>query len=95
MDFDFEKEMVFGRKHINKLKFDKEKYSFITFLTALFKVTDLSDLHEIKTKDYEIFKKFGKDSNTEFHEKFYSYLNNSTGSNIKEKVTKKTNDIDF
>ena len=85
MDFDFEKEMVFGKKHIQKLDFDKEKYSFITYLTELFGVTDLSELHKIKMKDYEVFKKFGTDSNTEFHEKFYSYLNSSTGNIIKEK----------
>ena len=53
MNFDFEKEMVFGKKHIQKLDFDKEKYSFITYLTELFGVTDLSELHKIKMKDYE------------------------------------------
>ena len=33
------------------------------------------NLHKIKNQNYEIFTEVGKDSNTEFHQKFYKKLN--------------------
>ena len=95
MEYDFETEMVFGKKHVKNLDFDKEKYSFIEILKEIFDIGDLNELHKIKKKDYEIFKKFGKDSNTEFHEKFYSYLNSSSGNKIKEKYDNFIKDVIF
>ena len=28
-DFDYPKEMVYGKKHLKKLQFDKKKYDFV------------------------------------------------------------------
>jgi len=64
MDFNFSKEMVLGKKHINKLDFDTSKYNFVPFMQELFNVEDLNDLHKQQTHDYEVFKKFGTDSIT-------------------------------
>jgi hypothetical protein len=93
MDFDFEKEMVYGKKHINLLNFDKEKYSFLEILKKLFQVNDLSNLHLIQNEKYEVFKKFEDDSKTEFHNKFYSYLKSEEGNYIKEKYYNFIKDI--
>ena len=82
-DFKFSEEMVYGKKHLDKLNFDKSKYNFIPFLENLFETVDLSLLHLKQNKDYEVFKKFGSDSNTEFHDKFYEYLRSVKGVEIK------------
>ena len=95
MKFNFEKEMVFGRKHINKLEFDKSKYDFIPILQELFKIEQLNMLHKQQTKDYEVFKKFGSDSNTEFHETFYTYLKSEKGQVIKKIYDKFIREIIF
>jgi hypothetical protein len=84
MNFNFEGEMVLGKKHINKLDFDKSKYDFVPFLQELFNLKDLDKLHEQQTTEYEVFKKFGEDSNTEFHEQFYKYLKGENGVKIKD-----------
>ena len=73
-NFDFAKEMVYGKKHMCKLNFDTKKYKFVELVTELFGIT-LNELHTIKENTYEVFSEVGKDSNTEFHKKFYKRLN--------------------
>lgn len=92
-DFDFCKEMVYGRKHINQLKFDHQTFDFRKYLLRLFNVNDLSELHNIQKEEYKLFTEFGKDSNTEFHKKFYEYLKSLEGEYIKEQYIKFVKEI--
>ena len=71
--FDFATEMVYGKKHMCKLNYDKNKYKFVDLVTQLFGI-ELNELHNIKKNEYEVFSEVGKDSNTEFHKKFYKRL---------------------
>ena len=71
--FNFAKEMVYGEKHMCKLNYDLKIYKFVELVTELFQI-ELNNLHTIKEKEYELFTEIGKDSNTEFHKKFYSKL---------------------
>ncbi len=71
--FDFATEMVYGKKHLKKVDFDPSKYKFVQMITELFNV-ELNQLHTTRKRDYEVFKEVGKDSNTEFHTKFYAKL---------------------
>uniref|UniRef100_A0AB39JCC8 Fe2OG dioxygenase domain-containing protein n=1 Tax=Florenciella sp. virus SA2 TaxID=3240092 RepID=A0AB39JCC8_9VIRU len=73
-NFNFSEEMVYGKKHLCKLKYDISKYKFIEYVENLFGTT-LDNLHNIQNQEYELFTKVGKDSNTEFHKKFYKKLN--------------------
>jgi len=54
----------------NIYKYSKEKYKFSEHVSKLFNC-ELNKLHTIREKDYELFTQIGKDSNTEFHQKFY------------------------
>jgi len=71
--FDFSKEMVYGKKHLNKINFDKDKYPLYKVMTNLFG-TSLNQVHINSEKTYALFTELGKDSNTEFHRKFYDRL---------------------
>jgi hypothetical protein len=71
--FDFSKEMVYGNKHLCKLRYDIKKYKFIEYIEKLF-TSELNNLHNIQKREYELFTEVGKDSNTEFHKKFYKRL---------------------
>ena len=72
-DFDFAKEMVYGKKHLQKINYDLNKYNFVDMVTKLFN-KELNKLHEIQKQDYNLFTEIGKDSNTEFHKAFYKKL---------------------
>jgi len=74
-NFNFVKEMVYGKKHMNKLCFDKKKYDFISEIRNLYNI-ELCDLHTIAKKKYRILTPdmLGKDSHTEFHKQFYKKL---------------------
>ena len=74
MGFDFEKEMVYGRKHLNKVIFDKKKYPLHDLVQRLFD-SDLQHVHESGEK-YDLFDTLGKDSHTFYHKKFYNKLDN-------------------
>ena len=67
-NFDFSKEMVYGKKHLEKINFDVSKYKFVKLVTDLFN-TELNKLHTIQEQNYDVFTQVGKDSNTEFHKK--------------------------
>ena len=75
MEFNFEKEMVYGKKHLNKLCFDKEKYPLYKLVQSLFDC-DLQDVNKNGQK-YELFDTLGKDSHTVYHKKFYSKLDSN------------------
>jgi len=72
-DFNFVKEMIYGKKHMCKLKYDIKKYKFIEYVETLFK-SKLNNLHNIQQHKYEVFTQVGNDSNTEFHNQFYKRL---------------------
>ena len=59
---------------MNKIyNFSKQEYNFDILVSKLFQ-NKLNTLHQIKSQNYEIFTEVGKDSNTEFHQKFYKKL---------------------
>lgn len=61
---------------MNKIyNYDTSIYNFEELISSLFN-TELNNLHNIKTKNYDIFTELGKDSNTEFHQKFYKEYKN-------------------
>ena len=72
-DFNFSKEMVYGKKHIQKIDFNIKEYKFIELVTNLFEC-ELCELHNSSNNKYELFTELGKDSHTEFHKKFYNKL---------------------
>ena len=72
-NFDFSKEMVLGKKHMCKLSYDIKKYKFIEYVENLFQ-SELNNLHNIQKQEYKLLTEVGKDSNTEFHKKFYNRL---------------------
>ena len=72
-NFDFETEMVYGKKHLKILDFDKKNYDLCKLIEDLFD-SKLEDLHLKSEKKYEVFKELGKDSHTEFHKKFYQKI---------------------
>ena len=72
-DFNFAKEMVYGKKHMQKLDYNIKDYKFIELVTNLFE-SELCELHNNSNIKYELFTELGKDSHTEFHKKFYSKL---------------------
>jgi ectoine hydroxylase-related dioxygenase (phytanoyl-CoA dioxygenase family) len=60
---------------MNKIyNFSKQEYNFDILVSKLFQ-NELNTLHQIKSQNYEIFTEVGKDSDTEFHQKFYKKLN--------------------
>lgn len=73
MTFNFEKEMIYGKKHINELKYNNNNYDFRYYLKDCFNENNLQLLHNIGPK-YDVFKKFGPDVQTWYHNKFYKYL---------------------
>lgn len=73
--FNFAKEMIYGKKHLQKLNYSVNSYKFVKLVTDLFEA-ELNELHIKYGNDYKLFTELGKDSNTTFHQKFYEKLNN-------------------
>jgi hypothetical protein len=73
MSFNFSKEMVFGKKHVNNLKYDNSKYDFRDIVKKCFNIDNLSEVHK-NNPNYDVFKSFGPDVQTWYHETFYNYL---------------------
>lgn len=71
MDFDFATEMVYGKKHLQKVDFDKTKYNLASIVSKHFGY-ELDTAHLMTEVVYPVFKELGKDSHTVFHKKFYS-----------------------
>ena len=90
--FDFSKEMVYGKKHLDKLNI-KMNYKFIKFVKELFNIEDLSQLHLSENIKYELFTELGKDANTVYHNKFYSKLNDGWDEMKSEYMTFIKNEI--
>tara|TARA_B100001063_G_C16775120_1_gene564662 strand:+ start:4988 stop:5701 length:714 start_codon:yes stop_codon:yes gene_type:complete len=84
MDFIFHEEMVYGKKHVNKLSYDNSKYDFRDIVKNCFKVKDLSVVHK-NNPEYDVFKEFGPDVQTWYHDTFYNYLKTTDeGSNMQK-----------
>ena len=64
-NFNFPEEMVYGRKHLDTLLFDTNKYNMDSTVKNIFN-SDLSLLHSISTKNYPLLTKYMlvKDSHT-------------------------------
>ena len=77
-NFNFCEEMVYGKKHLSKLHFDKEKYSMYKEIEQLFGYT-LSEAHLNQKEQYELFTMLGKDSHTVYHRMFYNALDREGG----------------
>ena len=73
MDFNFKEEMVYGKKHLQKINI-KQDYKFINMISDLFSCK-LNKLHNSKEEEYELFKELGKDTQTIYHKLFYDKLN--------------------
>ena len=81
MEFNFENEMIHGKKHVNIIEnYDKEKYDFRTNIAKCFKINveQLNTIHDLGHK-YDVFQEFGPDTQTWYHETFYKYLKNEQG----------------
>ena len=73
-DFDFYQEMVYGKKHLNKLNYNLSEYPMNQIVEKSFKYS-LQDAHRNSVIDYPLFTELGKDSHTQFHRHFYGQLN--------------------
>lgn len=81
--FNFEKEMVYGKKHVNILNYDNAQYDFRPYLKECFNVNDLSMIHE-NNPSYSKFETFGPDVATWYHKTFYDFLNTERGENMQK-----------
>lgn len=90
-DFNFANEMTLGKKHMKKLDYNIKDYKFVQIVTDLFQ-TELNNIHKDASNKYEVFTKVGKDSDTEFHRKFYNHLNNNWNE-IKDEYHKFINQV--
>ena len=75
---DYATEMIYGRKHLKLLQFDKTKYNFVKVVTDLFNC-ELSKIHNWSNTKYDFFgpDMFGKDSHTVYHQHFYKKLDSN------------------
>mgnify|MGYP003644835820 FL=1 len=88
MDFNFSKEMVFGKKHMDIVKnYDNSKYDFRPFIKECFEIKFLDMIHE-NNPTYDVFKEFGPDVQTWYHETFYKYLKNENGDRMQKMYDK-------
>ena len=89
--FNYPEEMLYGKKHLNKLTFDKEKYNFVKIVTDLFGMP-LNNLHNWTDTKYDFFgpDMLGKDTHTEFHKEFYKKIDGGWEelTNVYEKFAK-------
>ena len=84
MSFDFVSEMVYGKRHVDIVsKYDTKKYDFRFFAKDCFDTTNLDMVHE-NNPTYDVFKEFGPDVQTWYHETFYKYLKNENGKRMQK-----------
>jgi len=81
--FNFEKEMVYGKKHVNILDYNNKNYDFRPFARECFNLENLSKVHSIGPS-YNVFKEFGVDTETWYHDTFYTYLKSEKGEKMKK-----------
>ena len=78
-NFNFEKEMVYGKKHLSILNYNNEQYDFRPFLKHCFNTLELNNIHNIHNiHQCGIIDSFGKDVDTWYHRKFYNYIKSNT-----------------
>lgn len=82
--FDFPTELVYGKRHLRVLNYDVQEYDFVSAVTDIFQYDDLNELHQKQVQHYELFREFGKDNNTEFHNHFYAMLKTEKGNEIRK-----------
>ena len=73
-NFNYPSEIIFGKKHLQNISFDKEKYNLVYILEKLFN-HKLSKLHEL-VDEYKWDGKdnLGMDTHTILHKKFYKRI---------------------
>ena len=74
--FSYPENIIFGKKHLQPLHFDKTKYDFVPVVTKLFN-KELSQLHTLM--DNYVWNgenTLGMDSHTKLHRSFYDKLDN-------------------
>ena len=81
--FDFTSEMIYGKKHLNKLKYSLTEYKFIELVKELYNC-ELNELHNSTKNKYNLFTELGKDSHTIYHKMFYQKLDNDWTEIIEE-----------
>ena len=77
-EFDFTREMVYGKKHLNKVNFELEKYDLSSEVRDLFGYP-LDEAHLHQEEKYDLFTELGKDSHTVYHKKFYGKIDSEEG----------------
>ena len=80
-DFDFAKEMVLGKKHVNILQYNNNKYDIRPFARECFNIENLCEVH-ITNPKYDKFVEFKKDVETWYHKTFYNYLDSDKGKHM-------------
>jgi hypothetical protein len=73
MNFDFKNEMIYNKKHLDKVSI-KNNYKFIDLVSELFDC-ELNNVHNSTEKKYDLFTELGKDTQTIYHKIFYQKLN--------------------
>ena len=85
-NFNFEKEMTYNNKHIKLVENNnKDKYDFRKYISECFNI-NISKLDEVHNLGfvYDVFKEFGPDTQTWYHETFYKYLKSEKGQNMQK-----------
>lgn len=72
-NFNFNEQMVLGKKHLTNLNFNKKDYPIFKEVTKLFDCK-LNEVHQKYPKHYDVFTEIGKDSHTIYHRKFYDRI---------------------
>lgn len=84
MEFNFSKELVYGKKHLKILEdYDKEKYDFRRFARDCFSIENLNEVHT-NNPTYNVFEEFGPDVNTWYHNTFYDYYRGVNGPKMQD-----------
>jgi len=74
--FNYPENIIFGKKHLQSVEFDKKKYDFVSVVEKLFK-TKLCKLHsQIDNYAWDGEDTTGMDSHTKLHRIFYNKLDN-------------------
>ena len=71
--FNFEKEMVLGKKHLSKLNCNLENCNIADVVQRHFGY-NLDKGHQMEREKYDLFTEIGKDSHTVYHRKFYQKI---------------------